>query len=322
MAVITFEGSTIELAEGETVLDGLLRQGRAVAYGCRSGVCQACMLEVAGETDVTAAQRGLTAAQKRLRYFLSCQCRPTADLDVRRSAWGGDLAQAIVVDKTWLSPDVMRLRLRADFAGYFAGQYVTLWKNDHLARSYSLASHPQIDPYLEFHIRHQPQGQFSSWLATHVMSNDVLFVQGPMGTCVYRARPEQPLLLVAMGTGLGPVYGILRDALYQEHEGPVYLVVGARHGHQLYLQEELQQLQQTYPSLRLHVVIQQGVANGAQVADIYQYCAALCPDLRHFRVFICGPQTFVERLRQQALQAGAEPTEISVDSFLPFAPAD
>lgn len=337
MAVVVYNGDAVALRDGETVLDGLLRNGKPIPYGCRSGVCQACLLEAVADpgfhsgadpgshsepgaalSAVTAAQRGLTAAQKKLRYFLACQCRPDADLQVALAPGGGELAQAIVIDKTWLNAEVIRLRLRADFR-YFAGQYATLWKNDHLARSYSLASHPQLDPFLEFHIRLQPDGQFSRWVATHVMANDVMFVQGPLGTCTYSGPAAQPLLLVAMGTGLGPVCGVVRDALFRAHEGPVTLVVGARSDRQFYLLDELRELAHEHANLQVHYVAQRQELGLGLQADIYGFCADLLPVLRGYRVYLCGPQSFVERLRRQCVQAGAAADAIATDIFLPAA---
>lgn len=319
MAVVIYNGEAVALRDGETVLDGLLRDGKPIPYGCRSGVCQACLLEaVAATPAVDDAQRGLTAAQKKLRYFLACQCRPRTDLQVTLAPGGGELAQAIVIDKTWLNPEVIRLRLRADFR-YFAGQYATLWKNDYLARSYSMASHPQLDPFLEFHIRLQPQGQFSRWVATHVMANDVMFVQGPLGTCTYSGPAARPLLLVAVGTGLGPVCAVVRDALFHAHEGPVTLVVGARSDRQFYLLDELRALAHEHANLQVHYVAQRQELGLGLQADIYAFCASLLPVLSGYRIYLCGPQTFVTRLSRQCIGLGAAADAIAADIFLPAA---
>ena len=38
-------------------------------------------------------------------------------------------------------------------------------------------------------------------------------IRGPAGECFYvPGRPNQPLLLVGVGTGLSPLYGVLREA--------------------------------------------------------------------------------------------------------------
>lgn len=322
MSQVQFEDAVIDLNEGESVLDGLLRSGIDMAFGCKSGVCQSCLVEVTEGAPPAAAQKGLNDAQTALGYMLSCQCRPEQAIRVKRIDASTQMVSSEVLDKQWLNENVLRLRVRSEL-NYRAGQYITLWRNETLARSYSLASHPESDDFLEFHIKVIPDGQLSPWLANEVMAGNRLSLQGPMGQCFYTATsPDQPLLMAAIGTGLAPIYGILKDALSQGHYGPIDVVLGARESNGFYLLDELADLAHQHSNLTIHVVSQADLPEDQDniqsvQADLYDYCNELWPSLKGYRVFLCGADSFVKKLRKQSFLAGAGMGDISADVFIP-----
>ncbi len=322
MTVIKFKDGAVELQDGETVLSGLLRNGHIVPYGCLAGVCQSCMMAADKAADVSAAQDGLTENQKRLNYFLSCQCVPVGDMAVFNPRSASSKVSGTVVDKTWLNKQVLRLRIQAAIE-YIPGQYLNLWKDDKLSRSYSLASHPAHDNFLEFHIRCYEGGVFSSWLRHDVQVGDEIKLQQPMGTCFYGAEPQQPRVLACLGTGLAPVYGILQDALLRGHSGPITLIAGAATADGLYYGDELRQLAAQHRNVTVHFVVQSKDLNSHSSvveADIYQYAKALLPDLNGSHIYVCGGSNFVLKMRKQCFLAGAAMNSISADTFLPARP--
>lgn len=317
MTSVAFEGNQCGVADGESVLDSLIRNGHDIPSGCRAGVCQACIMVVDAGDIPAPAQKGLSAAQIALNQFLSCQCKPAQPVAVRRASMAATRVEGTVVEKCWLNEQVLRLRLEATL-DYIPGQYVTLWKDSRVARSYSLASHPDQDDFLEVHIKHIPGGKFSSWASGELGVGDSLGIQGPLGQCIYTATAGQPLLLAAIGTGLAPIYGILRDALAKGHSGPIDLVAGASSTAGFYLVDELQQLAEAHPGLNVHFVAQQADPGFAVEADIYQYCKQAWPDMKGVRVLLCGADSFVRKMRKQCFLGGASMADISADVFLPF----
>ena len=320
MTAIVFAGQSYALADGESVLDALLRAGHAIPHGCRAGVCQACLLQ-SDEAPPANAQRGLSSAQKSLNYFLSCQCQPPAPLSAQAVDQAGQRVTGVVREKTWLNQRVLRLHIEAPLS-FKAGQYVTLWQSAQLARSYSLAGSPNPQNLLELHIRHYPDGAFSSWAAERLNVGDSLDIQGPLGQCVYSAPANQPLLLIGMGTGLAPLCGIVQDALAQGHSAPIHLIAAARNAADLYYLDELSALAAQHPQLGITWLAQHtnhSAPPAVRIGDVYAHVKTHFASLKGYQVYLCGAASFVTKMRKQCFLSGAGMADILVDSFVPFA---
>jgi len=304
----------VTLSQGQTVLSGLIDSGIDVPYGCLSGVCQSCVL-MSSESEIPeACQHGLTNAQKGLGYFLSCCCRPTESMAVSISKLFNRKTSQ-VLQKKRLSEQVMLIRINK-VLNYKAGQYLTLCKDADLARTYSIASHPDHDDFIELHIRLHKDGLFSPWAFNTLAVGDEIEVIGPMGECFYSTvNQTQPILLCGIGTGLAPLYGIVRDALLSGHTGRILLIIGAKTAEGIYYKKELRQLQSEFPQLEIKSSI---AASNTQTSDIYAYTKELAPDLTDTKVYLCGEQNFVKKMRKQAFLAGASMNDISSDIFLMF----
>ena len=311
----------VAVEENESVLNALLRKGIDIPFGCRSGVCQSCIMKTEHSDVPKNAQKGLREVQKQQGYFLSCCCIPAEPMVISLSEqYKKEITT--VIDKTFLTPDIIRLRVKKVIC-YRPGQYMTLWKDKEIARSYSLASHPTKDDFIEFHIRVYPDGVFSSWVAAELNIGDSLQIQGPMGDCFYSIKDKnQTLFLSGLGTGLAPLYGIVRDALLYGHKGKVMLLIGARTETNLYYQRELMILKDKYPQLEVRYSVQEIApelaSRHSRECDIYATAKMLIPDLSNTSVFLCGNASFVKKMRKQCFLSGANMGDIYSDSFLSF----
>ncbi|MDY7232362.1 FAD-binding oxidoreductase [Hyalangium rubrum] len=321
MSRVNYQERWYPLEAQESVLDGLLRQGVGVPHACKAGVCQSCLMRASSGAVPEKAQAGLKETLKARNYFLACSCQlePGMDLEV---AGGEELRVPARIEALEpLSADVLRVRLwaRAPFE-YRAGQYLTLLREDGLARSYSVASLPR-EEHLELHVRLLPGGAMSTWLSTEAKPGDTVSLQGPAGECFYVAgRPEQTLVLAGTGTGLAPLYGIARDALAQGHTGPIWLFHGARDSRGLYLVEALRALAARHPNLHYRPSVLEGrLEEGLHVGALDALIRAECPKPTGGRAFLCGNPELVLSLRKKLFLAGLSMKDIHADAFLPSA---
>lgn len=317
MATIRYGEFVVELAGGETApetaLDALLRVGAPLAYSCKAGSCGSCMLRVVEGEVPPAAQSGMKDSWKARGYVLPCVCRPAADITFA-GVDGDAQVEAEIASVESLSPNVMRMRLTFGAPLEFrAGQYITLLRHDGLARSYSIASLPS-ENRIELHIRLLPNGRMSEWVRSEARSGMNVRVMGPSGDCFYTSgKPDQPLLLAGTGTGLAPLYGILRDALDQGHTGPIHLFHGALNENGLYFRDELTALSKQYANFKYTPSLFE-TDGPLDKAILAQY-----PKPAGMRAFLCGDPTLVAMMKKKLFLAGMNLHDIHADAFLPAA---
>lgn len=321
MAKVKHESQWYPLEAGESVLDGLLRQGVSVPNSCRAGACQSCLMKAVRGTVPEAARVGLKDTLVAQGYFLACTCKPTEGTELEVAGAEDLRVPARITSLTMLSSNVLRVRLLTDAPfEYRAGQYVSLVRGDGLARSYSLASLPR-EGALELHVRLIPGGEMSGWLATEARPGDAVHVQGPAGSCFYvPGRPEQPLLLAGTGTGLAPLYGIVRDALEAGHTGPIWLFHGARDPSGLYLRDALRELAEQHPQLRYRPSVLSDGSRDVAEGALDVLIRAEVPKPVGYRAWLCGDPQLVLSLRKKLFLSGLSLKDLHADSFLPSAP--
>jgi ferredoxin-NADP reductase len=161
-------------------------------------------------------------------------------------------------------------------------------------------------------------GRFSEWLHDELKVGDSIMVSEPRGHCFYLPeRSEQGLLLIGTGTGLAPLQGILMDALKQGHSGAIHLFHSSREVDDLYHLDEMRSLATHYPNFFYTPCI-----SGKQVPEGFisgranDIALAALPDLKGWRVFLCGNPQMVNQTKRQAFMKGASMADIYADAFV------
>jgi len=315
---LIFSGSTLSYNKGQTVLEALLDGGFDVPYSCKEGNCQTCLMRcVEGEVEED-AKRGVKDTLSKQGYFLPCMCHPTDNLVLQPSTDTELFCAATIRVKNLLSDKVCQLFIEPAIPLYYhAGQFMNLRNDQGGVRSYSLASVPKLDTYLEFHVARMRNGEVSNWLHNGLDVGDVIDVSGPFGNCFYLpGKPDQDMLLVGTGTGLSPLLGVVRDALSSGHKGKLLLFHGSRKEEGLYLHKELTELSRLYNNFYYYPCIsteRTSYPYKASRADDLAF--KTLPDLKDWRVFLCGSPPMVEGAQRKAFLAGANMNDIHADPF-------
>jgi NAD(P)H-flavin reductase/ferredoxin len=315
-------GDEIECGTGETVLDAAFRQGYLFAHGCREGQCSACkcyLLE--GETDLKPYSTfALSDTERSNGYALMCRAMPERDVVIELLHYDPDnyrLENAIrdgvatVEAVTELTHDIVGLTLRVDdeSLSWLPGQYLDIHVpgEDGARRSFSIANLPG-DATVELMIRRYPGGRFSSLLGNGIESQTQLRFTGPYGAFHLR-RSERPILMVAGGSGMAPVLGVLRQLAQEGCERPVRFFYGAREERDLFALDEIAALGQRLADFRFHPV------TGRFVHE------AIDDELAEPDVYMCGPPPMLEAVEAMLTERGVDPARVFQDKFTTSAQA-
>jgi NAD(P)H-flavin reductase len=315
---INYQGKSYICREGETVLHVFMRNSVTVPFSCGNGVCHVCLQRCESGDVPDDAQKGLRETLKRQGYFLPCKCVPVDDMKIVPPRQADLFSHAVVYKKELLASDVCRLLLEpATQLYYHAGQFINIRGEGGEARSYSLASVPREDYFLEIHVKRVPNGTMSNWIFDELQENDELEIQGATGNCYYvSGTQEQPLLLIGTGTGLSPLVGIARDALISGHTGPIYLYLGSHNSEGLYFQNDLKELAERYQNFHpVFCVSGDDVPAGFRAGRANEVALSDHSDLAGWQVYLCGQPEMVEGARQAVLNAGANELEVHADPF-------
>ena len=317
MTKIIYGGQSYECGDS-SVLDCLTAQGVPVPSSCHSGVCQTCLMRAVDGEVPEKAQAGLKPTLAAQNYFMACSCYPEQDIEVALPEAGMGKLQARVTSVEYLNADILGIRLKpARSFEYRAGQFINLFKDETTARCYSLASVPALGEELFLNVRKVPSGLVSGWAFENLKVGDGITISEATGDCFYvPGNPEQNVLLIATGSGLAPLYGIIRDAILNGHQGKLSLYHGSYNPEGFYLVDELRKLAQTYPNFSYVPCVSDGDAPlGYAPGMVLDVALADNPELSGWRVFLCGNPDMVNAAKKQTFFAGASMREIHADPF-------
>jgi len=318
LPTIRYAGESYDAEVGEKVLDVLLRNGVDKSYSCRLGVCLSCISTCAEGELSDGAQKNIKPTLAHQGYFLACQAVITGDMVLATPDSAALYTRTKVKTLEELNDNVVRLVLQpATPLYYHAGQYANLRRPDGLSRSYSMASVPFLDGALEFHIRKMHGGRMSNWIADHLKVGHSIDLQGPNGACYYLTDDiQRPLLLIGTGTGLAPLYGIARDALFSGHAGPIQLYHGSATTDGLYLNQRLKDLAELHSHFKYVPCLSRDDAGaGVRAGRASEAALADFPDLAGWNIYICGEPEMVHDMQEKVYLAGAALADIHADAF-------
>lgn len=327
--VITFssDGSQFECQENQTVLDAALEQGSAISYGCRNGQCGSCLGQIVkGEISYPEGQPdGITDEQVAEGKSLFCKAVPQTDLtiDVQTVTIEPEIVvktlPAKVAEIDHLTDDVIRLMLQLPAVEKFhfmAGQWVYIVMKDGKKRAFSLANAPNDKNQLELQIRHAVGGVFTDFVFNQLNEGALLRMEGPHGTFFYQ-EDEQPILLVAGGTGFAPIKGIFEQISAQPLKQPIHLFWGSRAKKDLYQESLVEEWVKQYGIEYTPVLsdpIEEDNWNG-ETGFVHQAVLKAYPNLQDHAVYMAGPPQMIESCKNDFIEAGLPDTRLYYDSF-------
>ena len=331
-------GRSIEVEEGQTILDAALRAGIFLPHACGQGYCATCKVTVTdGEVDHgNASNFALMDYERDEGKVLACCARLESDLVIEAEIETDDDARDIpvrdyhgVVSRIEdLTPTIKGVWITLD-AGetldFQAGQYVNLNLPGELGfRAFSLASAPSAGNEIELNIRIVPGGAGTTWIHQTLRVGDRLTLTGPYGRFFVHRSASLPSLFMAGGSGLSSPRAMILDLLEEGSTLPITLVYGARNQAELYYHQAFVELAARYPHFSyVPALSDEPAGSDWQGFRGYVHEAAKAHfdnDFRGRKAYLCGPPIMIEACISTLMQGRLFERDIYTEKF--FSAAD
>ncbi|MEM7173856.1 MAG: ferredoxin--NADP reductase [Bacteroidota bacterium] len=141
---------------------------------------------------------------------------------------------------------------------YQAGAFITLFipiGEEVLHRSYSLSTCVATDDFPAITIKRIPKGKVSNYLHDEIKVGDSIKAKGPKGNFVLpkKIRSAYQAVYIAGGSGITPIFSMIKSLLYQHPDSQVFLIYANRNQSNIIYAQALKKLALTYAS-RIQVV--------------------------------------------------------------------
>ena len=333
-------GATIEVEDGQTLLDAALRQGIYIPHACGHGLCGTCKVQVTeGEFDHGPANPfALMEMERDDGMALACCATLLSDATIEADLEDEPDAQitpvrdfaATVTRIVQLTPTIKALHLRLDTPiHYQAGQYVQVHiPSIDASRAFSIANAPGPDgssSEIELNVRMVAGGAGTTWLHEQVKEGDSLKLAGPYGRFFVRRSAALPMVFMAGGSGLSSPRAMILELLASGCTQPITLVYGQRCANELYYDDEFRALAAQHP----HFTYVPALSAAEEGDDWHGACGFVHEAAKaHFgdsfvghKAYLCGPPPMIEACIAALMQGRLFERDIYTEKFLSAADA-
>ncbi|HPF07683.1 MAG TPA: 2Fe-2S iron-sulfur cluster binding domain-containing protein [Spirochaetota bacterium] len=320
----------IDLNGGGSLLSGLAENGIYIPSACGGrGSCAYCKLKVlsGGGAVGPVELPSLSNAEMENNIRLSCQVkvRGAMSISVPDELFSVRKFRAKVAGKRALTHDIIELKMELvepreiDFT---AGQYVQLESRKYkgresVNRAYSISSLPSEKGFVELMIRRVPEGICTTWVFDHLKEGDEINFSGPYGD--FRLTDSgAPAVFIAGGSGMAPIWSILRDMRERGDSRKSAYFFGALTSADLFYTEELKKLESetgTFSYIPALSGEKEGSGWTGERGLITDVVKRTLPDLTGYEAYLCGSPGMIDACIKVLTESGIPADRIFYDKF-------
>ncbi|MBV6646564.1 MAG: ferredoxin--NADP reductase [Cyclobacteriaceae bacterium] len=209
---------------------------------------------------------------------------------------------------------------------YQAGQFITIItevNGKKIRRAYSLCSAPDLDEYPAVTVKRVTDGLMSNHINDHFEAGQVIEVMEPMGMFTTENDPSRVRHAVFFGGGSGitPLYSLIRTILHHEPQSNLALVYGNRSQEYIVFKEELMQLEKQYRGrFQVKHILETDTNSlasfvGRPTPDMIGEMLSSLHTTADTEYYICGPQPMMDVIAEGLDQAKVSEDQIRMESF-------
>ena len=246
---------------GKPLLGTLASQEVFIPSACGGrgscGLCKVKVLEGAGQYLPTELP-WISEEEREQNIRLSCQLKVKQDfkIEIPEELFNVKQLDAEVEKIRDLTHDIKEITLKLKDPPEIemtAGQYVQIeipeyeLTDEPVYRAYSVAGNASDKNRVELEIRYVPDGIATTYVHKYLQEGESLTFNGPYGD-FYLRDTEREVVCIAGGSGMAPIKSILLDMEEKGIDRRVRYFFGARSKKDLFLVEEMRELEKRLPN--------------------------------------------------------------------------
>jgi CDP-4-dehydro-6-deoxyglucose reductase len=319
-------GKTFICDSNSTIYEAAKSSGIILEHSCLKARCRSCAVQIkTGSTKDKLDDIVLSNEEKADKWILSCNAVPTSDLILDIEDLTGiqifqkKIIPAKISSIKKINDTVIEVGLRlppnSNFA-YNSGQYVNISKGQ-IIRSYSIANTYKENGLITFLVKRYEHGLMSNYLFDEAQVNDLLRIEGPLGSFFLRETKVENIIFLATGTGIAPIKAILEyisSSKKQYLNKNLWLFVGARFDKDLFWSPNQQN---DILNINYIPVLSRGSKDwNGERGYVQDIVIKLNISLTVSQVYACGSSAMIESAKNILIENGLSKNHFFSDAFV------
>ena len=212
-----------------------------------------------------------------------------------------NLAKIVSIHLETKETKTLVLRLNKKGFKFQAGQYVPVTieiNGKRITRYYSISSAP-FETDIRITVKRQKDGLVSNFLNENLSLGDIVELGTPQGSFILPISNPSKFLFIAGGSGITPIFSILKTLQNQNYEGSVKLLCFSRTKEDIIFQTELNQLQTNNPTFSVeHILTDEHSLEFKKGFFTEELLSELVPDYSDRLSYLCGPGSLQDSVKK------------------------
>lgn len=222
-------------------------------------------------------------------------------------------------------PDVMSFSFRAPSGAWFdfrPGQFLTLElpvSGGPVNRTYTISSSPSRPLAITLTVKASGSSVGTRWMIDHLRPGMRIKALGPGGIFVPDVPADRKLLLISAGSGVTPMMSITTYRFDLGGEPDICFVQCAKRPSQLVFRRQLEAMARRVASIKVHYVVNEDdpydAWTGYRGTFNQLMLGLMAPDYLEREIYCCGPETFMQAVRDMLIGFGFEMEHYHQEAF-------
>lgn len=205
---------------------------------------------------------------------------------------------------------------------YQPGQFLTLdlpVPDGNVQRTYTISSSPSRPLSVSITVKAQAGSIGTRWMLDHLKPGMRLKAFGPNGIFSFHKHPAKKYLFISAGSGITPMMSMTTWAWDSGEMPDITFVHAARRPSDIIFRERLEQFANRVPGLQLRFTVEEPdpfrAWPGYQGRLSQIMLGLMAPDYLEREVFCCGPEPFMQGVREMLASLGYDMARYHQESF-------